>query len=260
MKAKTENNAADISRRHFVKMSTIALTVIPMHPILLPDNAPIKAVMFDAFVIFNPKPVNLLAEKLFPGKGNELVSMWRSKQFEYCWLRTAGTHYKSFWSITQDALKYAAKKNGIALSVAEAGQLMDQHLHLDIWPDVLDGLKRLKERGISLSLLSNLSAEMLNTNIQNNGLEGYFDHVLSTDKVQLFKPNAAAYHMGIKVTRYKKEEILFAAFAGWDVAGAKWFGYPTYWVNRANSPSEELDVKADATGNNLADVAGYINA
>ena len=30
-----------------------------------------------------------------------------------------------------------------------------------------------------------------------------------------------------------REEILFVAFAGWDVAGARWFGgsaYPTFWV------------------------------
>ena len=25
-------------------------------------------------------------------------------------------------------------------------------------------------------------------------------------------------------------EIAFAAFAGWDAAGAKAFGYPTFWV------------------------------
>ena len=28
-----------------------------------------------------------------------------------------------------------------------------------------------------------------------------------------------------------REGIPFVAFAGWDVAGAGWFGYPTFWVN-----------------------------
>ena len=27
---------------------------------------------------------------------------------------------------------------------------------------------------------------------------------------------------------------------GWDAAGAKWFGYTTFWVNRLNLPVEEL--------------------
>lgn len=248
------------SRRHFVKMSAIGLAAIPMHHAILLNTTKVKAVMFDAFVIFNPTAINLLAEKLFPGKGNSLVSVWRSKQFEYCWLRTAGTHYKNFWALTQDALKYAAQKNDISLNGAEASQLMNAHLKMDIWPDVLASLKQLKQQGINLSLLSNLTAEMLNANIKHNGLEAYFDHVLSTDKVNLFKPNAAAYNMGVKALNCKKEEILFAAFAGWDVVGARWFGYPTYWVNRAGAPLEELDAKTDATSNNLTDMLRFISS
>jgi 2-haloacid dehalogenase len=34
--------------------------------------------------------------------------------------------------------------------------------------------------------------------------------------------------MEIDAFTLKREEILFAAFAGWDAAGAKWFGYPTF--------------------------------
>lgn len=259
MKSKTDKKNR-FSRRHFVKMSAIGLAAIPMHDVILLNTSKIKAVMFDAFVIFNPAAINLLAEKLFPGKGNNLVSVWRSKQFEYCWLRTAGARYKNFWALTQDALKYAAQKNDISLNATEASQLMNAHLKMDIWPDVLDSLKQLKQQGINLSLLSNLTAEMLSANIKHNGLEAYFDHVLSTDNVSLFKPNAAAYNMGIKAVNYKKEEILFAAFAGWDVVGAKWFGYPTYWVNRASAPLEELDAKADATSNNLIDMVRFISS
>ena len=39
-----------------------------------------------------------------------------------------------------------------------------------------------------------------------------------------------------------REQILFAAFAAWDAVGAKWFGFPTVWVKRLNSPAEELSV------------------
>jgi len=35
------------------------------------------------------------------------------------------------------------------------------------------------------------------------------------------------------------------------VAGAKWFGYPTFWVDRAGSPGEELGVTPDGTGKSL---------
>lgn len=43
----------------------------------------IKAIAFDAFPIFDPRPVSVLAERLFPGKGTELSNQWRTRQFEY---------------------------------------------------------------------------------------------------------------------------------------------------------------------------------
>jgi len=51
-----------------------------------------------------------------------------------------------------------------------------------------------------------------------------------------------------------REEILFVAFAGWDVAGAKWFGYPTFWNNRGAAPAEHLDGAPDGTGATLRDL------
>ena len=47
-------------------------------------------------------------------------------------------------------------------------------------------------------------------------IEKYFDHVISTDKVQSYKPDPDTYQLGIDTLKLKKEEILFVAFAGWD--------------------------------------------
>ena len=58
----------------------------------------------------------------------------------------------------------------------------------------------------------------------------------------------------------KKEEIAFAAFAGWDAAGAKWFGYPTFWVKRVQAVPEELGVLPDGVGKDLNDLAGFVDA
>jgi hypothetical protein len=47
----------------------------------------LKAIAFDAFPIFDPRPVSRLAETLFPGEGADLSNAWRTRQFEYQWLR-----------------------------------------------------------------------------------------------------------------------------------------------------------------------------
>jgi 2-haloacid dehalogenase len=64
--------------------------------------------------------------------------------------------------------------------------------------------------------------------------------------------------MGLDGFKLEKAEIVFAAFAGWDASGAKWFGYPTFWVNRLNSPVEELGVAPDGVGSGLSDLVEFV--
>ena len=52
---------------------------------------------------------------------------------------------------------------------------------------------------------------------------------------------------------------MFAAFAGWDAAGAKSFGYPTFWVNRLGLPPEQLGVLPDATGPDLNALLDFVD-
>jgi 2-haloacid dehalogenase len=66
--------------------------------------------------------------------------------------------------------------------------------------------------------------------------------------------------MAIDAFAMRKEEILFVAFAGWDAAGAKAFGYPTFWVNRLNSTTERLGFDPDGIGTNLDDLIAFVNS
>jgi len=56
----------------------------------------IKAIAFDGFPIFDPRPIFGLSKTLFPEQGNALAKLWFSKIFGYTWLRTVGVHYKIF--------------------------------------------------------------------------------------------------------------------------------------------------------------------
>jgi 2-haloacid dehalogenase len=89
-------------------------------------------------------------------------------------------------------------------------------------------------------------------------LTGIFHHVISTDPIRSFKPDRRAYQLGVDVLGLGKEAILFVAFAGWDVAGSKWFGYPTYWNNRQNATREQLGVTPDGTGESLNELARFL--
>jgi 2-haloacid dehalogenase len=155
---------------------------------------------------------------------------------------------------------FAARLLKLDLTPDKREQLMGAYLALTAWPDVPPALQALKRAGIRLAFLSNATPKILNAGIQNSGLSGVFEHVLSTDKIKTYKPDPRAYQMAIDAFGLKRNEILFVAFAGWDAAGAKSFGYPTFWVNRMNLPAEELGVAPDAVGQNLTDVVGFVKA
>ena len=221
-------------------------------------NGRIKAIAFDGFVIFDPRSVEKRVEEQLPGRGAELTNLWRTRQFEYCWLRTSGGQYADFWKVTDDALRYTAKSLMISLTGAQHDALMDAYLNLTPWPDVHEGLAELKRQGIRLAFLSNLTAAMLDANLKAAGLREFFEPHLTTDRVQAYKPSLRAYQMGPDAFRLHKSEIAFAAFGGWDAAGAKWFGYPTVWVNRGGVPAEELGAQPDVMAKDLSGLIAFV--
>jgi 2-haloacid dehalogenase len=77
--------------------------------------------------------------------------------------------------------------------------------------------------------------------------------------IKTYKPAPRAYQLGIDAFKLPKEQIAFAAFAGWDAAGAEWFGYPTFWVNRLNAMSEGLDEQKAAAGQGLSDLVRFVD-
>lgn len=252
-----------LNRREFLNLAAAGVVtgLMASSPLARAATSPkIKAIAFDAFPIFDPRPVFALAEQLFPGKGAELSNAWRTRQFEYQWLRALSGHYADFWQTTEDALVFSGEMLKLDLTSDKRKQLMDAYLELKAWPDALPALQSLKSDGIRLAFLSNATSKILDIGIKNAGLDGVFEHVLSTDKIKSYKPDPRAYQMAIDAFNLKREEILFVPFAGWDAAGAKSFGYTTFWVNRLNLPVEKLGVVPDAIGQNLTDLVAFVKA
>jgi len=252
-----------LNRRQFTMLAAAASTAATTARAEIRPKAKrpkFRAVAFDGFPIIDARPVFAKADEIFPGKGAELSNAWRTRQFEYTWLRTIGGRYADFWRVSEEALTFAARSVKVELSGEQRDRLMQTLLELKAWPDVLPALTRLREAGIHMAFLSNLTSAMLDAAVKNAGLEGFFEDHLTTDTVRVFKPDPLAYRMAVDAFGLKREEIVFAAYAGWDAAGAKWFGYPTFWVNRAGAAIEELEVAPDGSGTTLADLVTFVTS
>lgn len=246
-----------IDRRHFLRLGAAAVAASLVGSAGAASE-PIRAIAFDAFPVLDPRPIAALAEKLFPGKGGDLMNAWRTRQFEYQWLRALSGNYADFLATTQDSLAFAADLLHLEMTAGQRTQLVDAHLHLAAWPDAPAALARLRTMDKRLAFLSNATPAMLAAGIAASNLDGVFDKVLSTDAIRTYKPDPRAYRMAIDAFGLRKEQILFVAFAGWDAAGAKAFGYRTFWVNRLGLPAERLGAPADGTGSNLDDLVRFV--
>lgn len=223
-----------------------------------PALSKVRAIAFDGFTILDPRSIAAAAEDMFPGKGSELSNAWRTRQFEYSWLRTLIGAYLDFLHVTEEALEFAAAAQHLPLTKEKKHRLMRAFFSFRPWPEAVAALKRMRASGIRLAFLSNFTEEMLDAAVRSCGLEGLFDPHLSTDKVRAFKPDPRAYQMAVDGFRLRREEIAFAAFGGWDAAGAKTFGFPTFWVNRMQLPVERLGVAPDGTGAGLDELERFV--
>jgi 2-haloacid dehalogenase len=229
----------------------------------VPTSYP-RAVIFDAYgTLFDVHSVLAVAEQLFPGRGDTLSLLWRQKQVEYTQLRSLaglrGEHYRGLWDITIDALRHAAAKLELSLTAAAEKRLMDEYACLSVFPDTVPVLRRLRDAGVSLAILSNGNPQMLDIAVKSAGMAGLFEHVLSVEAVRLFKPAAAAYALGTAAFDVAAREIVFVSSNSWDACGAAWFGYSTFWLNRTHAPADELGVRPQGIGHGMADLLPFLH-
>jgi 2-haloacid dehalogenase len=224
------------SRRAVLKGAGAAIAA----PVLIGATPRIGAIVFDALVLFDSRILGDRASTIVGPLGKPLVSAWLAKLFGYSWLYTAAERYASFDVLAGAALTAAARDLRIGLPDGSEPQLVGLLSTLPVWPDVHSGLQALRDAGVRVAILSNLSSAMLASNLRTNGLQAVFESVLSTDGIKSFKPAPKAYEASRKALALRTAEIGFAASASWDAFGASSFGYKTVWINRSAAPPDFL--------------------
>ena len=177
---------------------------------------------------------------------------WRGKQLEYTWLRSLMGRYEDFWTVTEDALRWAIARLGLRAEEPDIRRLMDAYLTLACFPEVPATLTAL--RGRPRAILSNGAPTMLAAAVASGGLAKHLDHVLSVDAVKTYKPAPSVYALGPHALGVPASDLLFVSSNAWDVAGAKSFGYQVAWCNRSDAPAENLGVTADYVIASLVDL------
>jgi 2-haloacid dehalogenase len=203
----------------------------------------IKALVFDAYgTLYDVHSVYAKTEELCPGKGDLITQIWRLKQLEYTWLQTSLQEYRDFSFLTHASLEFALRIVGIEPSENITKPLFDKYLDLDPYPEVKDTLSKLKDlSGYKLAILSNGSSAMLSALVRNSGLDAYLDAAISVDGARKFKPHPDCYALVEKALGLKNDEVMFVSSNGFDVTGAKRFGFDVAWIRRGGAAGVPVD-------------------
>ena len=199
----------------------------------------IQAVVFDAYgTLYDIQSVAAVTEEAFPGYGGIITQIWRIKQLEYTWLRSLMRRYEDFSVITRESLAYSIRVLGLTHDAAMFERIMDKYLHLDLYPDAIPTLGKLKER--RLAILSNGSSGMLDTLVRNTGLDRVLDATISIDSRRIFKPAPDAYALIEERLGVRPAEVLFVSSNPWDACGAKAVGLNVAWIERVSPEAMAL--------------------
>jgi len=204
---------------------------------------PVAAVVFDAYgTLFDVYSVARRAEELFPGHGEALSKLWRTRQIDYTRIRTLSQRYLPFSRVTADALDYVLSSLKLADPDGSSRQeLLNCYGRLALFPE-------------------NGDATMLATVLGNADIAHHFSEVLSADQVGRFKTAPEVYALAEAAFSAPAKDMVFVSSNCWDACGASWYGFHTFWVNRWREPLEVLDVNPSATADNMSPLVDFVDS
>ncbi len=166
--------------------------------------------------------------------------------------------YSDFGQVGGAALEMVAERQGVDLSDEDKQRILGGMRELPPHPEVAESLDRLRDAGLRLATLTNSTQQVAEAQMNNSGLRGYFEQVLSADSVKRLKPAPEPYRMAAEALGVEVGEVRLVAAHAWDVAGALRAGCAAAFVARPGMVLDPLVERPDVVGADLREVADRI--
>jgi 2-haloacid dehalogenase len=200
--------------------------------------AQIQALTFDVFgtVVDWRGSVAREAEALLAPKGVALdwgafADGWRARYVPAMAKVSRGERAFAILDVLhrENLVELLAERGVTGLAEAEIDELNLAWHRLDPWPDVLEGMARLKRRFI-LASLSNGNVRLMVDMARRAGLP--WDAILGAEVARAYKPEPEAYDAAARLLLLDPEACLMVAAHPTDLAAAATRGFKTAYVHR----------------------------
>ncbi|MGH7825661.1 MAG: haloacid dehalogenase type II [Candidatus Binatia bacterium] len=213
----------------------------------------VKAMTFDVFGTVVDWRGSILEELRAFGGANSIAINWDAfvDDWQRCYrpgmdaVRAGRMPWTNVDAIYRPGLEVLLVKHGIrGLSEAEKMRLNRVWRRCHPWPDVVDGLTRLKKKYV-LSTLSNGDVACLVNIAKDAGIP--WDCILCAEIFRHYKPDPEVYRGAIELLALMPEEIMMVAAHNYDLSAARSHGMRTAFVRRAleYGPGQTSDLKPE---------------
>lgn len=189
-----------------------------------------------------------------------VLKEWFSTVLLYSEVASLAGPYADFGAIGGAALDMTGASRGVSLSPEDRNHILSGMRSLPAYPDVRDGLRRLKDAGFRTVTLTNSAPAVVQQQLSNAGLTEFFERIFSVDAVRRFKPAPEPYRFVASELGVETSALRMVAAHAWDLAGAMQAGCAGAFVARPGKVLYPLAPKPDIVGSDLRAVADQIIA
>ncbi|MBC9724184.1 haloacid dehalogenase type II [Streptomyces sp. TRM68367] len=196
------------------------------------------------------------------GAPGDLMPRWFAGVLRDGFALTAAGAYADFASVAADGLR------ALLPGVEEWGgdvetavrHIVDGFAHLDVHPDVPDGVRRLSSAGFRLVTMTNGSAALTERLLAKADLLDDFEALLDVTGPRCWKPASAAYRYAVKEVGVRPEQALLVAVHPWDVDGALRAGLGGAWLRRGTGAYPQAMSQPTCTAQDVRELADVLIA
>ncbi|MFN8465515.1 MAG: haloacid dehalogenase type II [Caldilineaceae bacterium] len=180
-----------------------------------------------------------------------LVALWFARVLRDGFALAAAGDFKRFSDVAGSSLIALDPQR---LGAADARTVLNRFHTLEPYPDVAQGLQRMRAAGIRVMTLTVGDAALAEALFARAGLRHLVDGFLSCDTVRRWKPAPEPYAYGVAQIGWPAANVALIAAHDWDVHGARRAGLQTGYIARDCAAASPVFHPADVAGNDLPTV------
>lgn len=205
--------------------------------------------------------INVLEPHFMRAFGDRnVLKEWFANLLLYANVETVAGPYNDFGSTAGAVLDMTAAAHRKTIAGEDRTRILQGTLSLPSYPDVKDGLMKLKAAGFRMVTLTNSAPATVAQQLKNAGLTEFFERSFSIDAVKKYKPAAETYQYVAREMGGATSDLRMIAAHAWDVHGAMRAGCAAAFIARPGHALFPLGPKPDISAPDLRAAADQIIA